>query len=225
MILRCVLKSGGPYTVEYVQRIHDAIKGQGFKLQCLTDLPAGALPLCEVIPLRHDWPGWWSKIELFRDDLPHDPVVYIDLDTVVLGDLSDLKAVAETVDFTALRGFNQRLKNPTKNQNFASGVMAGKLHKLSHIYESFKADPQRHMDKKRENWRHGDQGYIADCIDIDSIPSIQDLTSRDYIIGKRYLGMHGWRIPKSARLIAWSGKPRLHKINEDHIMSKKWRGR
>nr|WP_145924153.1 hypothetical protein [Halomonas elongata] len=39
-------------------------------------------------PLAHGWPGWWSKLELFR---PHGgDLLYLDLDTVVRGDLQPL---------------------------------------------------------------------------------------------------------------------------------------
>ncbi len=225
MNLYTVLKSGGPYTVEYVERIHAAIQGQGLDLICLSDLPQSAMPFCKAIPLKHNWPGWWSKIELFRDDLPHEQALYLDLDTVILGDLSEIVKVAETVEFTALRGFNHRLKNPKKNANFASGVMAGALYKLTHIYESFKADPAGNMAVKRENWRHGDQGYIADCLDVDTVPRIQKLLPNDYIVGKRYLSLRGGRIPKAARLVAWSGNPRLHELPVDGGMSTIWRKR
>lgn len=43
-----------------------------------------------VIPLKYDLPGWWSKMELFRPDLPiiSGKVLYLDLDMVLLDDIS-----------------------------------------------------------------------------------------------------------------------------------------
>ena len=228
MKIRTVLKSGGPYGVEYVKRIYDALQKQWetLPLQCLSDLPQSAMPFCEVIPLKHNWPGWWSKIELFRDDLVPCTAIYLDLDTVILGDLGYLAEVAQEYPFTALRGFNQNLKNPDKQENFASGVMAGCFCELSHIYETFKKNTYAAMrrNSRHRDWRHGDQGFIAECIDVDKVPRIQSLLSENYIIGKRYLRNHDNQIPEDARLIAWSGSPRLHELPKDHLISRLWRG-
>jgi len=47
---------------------------------------------CESIKLKHNWPGWWSKIEMFRPDFlssnPDDVFFYMDLDTCLVGDIS-----------------------------------------------------------------------------------------------------------------------------------------
>ncbi|TIU11448.1 MAG: hypothetical protein E5W40_11410, partial [Mesorhizobium sp.] len=46
----------------------------------------------EVIPLRYRWPLWWSKMELFRSELPDD-WLFFDLDTSIIGSLADMAAV------------------------------------------------------------------------------------------------------------------------------------
>lgn len=49
---------------------------------CLTDRP-NDVP--GGVPLLHDWPRWWAKLELFRPGLfpDGDQVLYLDLDTVL----------------------------------------------------------------------------------------------------------------------------------------------
>lgn len=55
---------------------------------CLTNVEIADV---ETISLECDLPGWWSKIELFRPDLPvNGRLLYLDLDTLIVGDLSDL---------------------------------------------------------------------------------------------------------------------------------------
>lgn len=44
----------------------------------------------ERVPLEHDWPGWWAKVELFRPGLFNGPTLYLDLDTLPVGDLEEL---------------------------------------------------------------------------------------------------------------------------------------
>ena len=83
-----VLRSGGGFTpghVRWLQAQCQARIKREFRFVCLTDLPE--IPGVETIPLRHDWPGWWAKFELFRPDLFPGPVAYFDLDMVILRDL------------------------------------------------------------------------------------------------------------------------------------------
>src|SRR6185437_8074786 len=58
LTVACVLKSGGVYTPEYVERLRSGV-GQHldhYKFVCLSDVDVP-----DRIPLENDWPGWWSK--------------------------------------------------------------------------------------------------------------------------------------------------------------------
>ena len=219
--VRCVLKTGGPYNAEYVKLLMNAVKANTtvpHTFVCLTDDPA--VDFCKVIPLIHGWPGWWSKIELFRKDLPEVQSVFFDLDTVIMGNLDELFHVALKYSFVALRGFNHRFRKP-ESQNFASGIMVGSFYECSFVYIAFKLKPQQHIDEPRENWMHGDQGFIADVIGLDEIPRLQDKLPKNYIIGKKYLKQHG--IPEETKIIAWSGRPRLHELKNESPIKQHWR--
>lgn len=71
----CVLKTGGIYTAAHVERLRAMLWAP---VTCLTDDPEVTGP---KIALRHGWPGWWSKLELFEHDLGR--VCYLDLDVTV----------------------------------------------------------------------------------------------------------------------------------------------
>ena len=73
----------------------------------------------ETIALKHDWPGWWSKIELFAPgNFPQDDrVIFLDLDTIVLGDFEGL--ARDDVHFAMLTDFY----HPRRK---GSGVMSWK---------------------------------------------------------------------------------------------------
>ena len=88
--IACVLKSGGIYGPEHVASLKSNVANHigGHRFVCLSDIDVP----CERIPLKHNWPGWWSKLELFRSELFDGPVLYLDLDTVVTGDLTPLVA-------------------------------------------------------------------------------------------------------------------------------------
>lgn len=54
---------------------------------CLSNVE---LPGIDRIPLQHDWPGWWSKIELFGPSIQAERIIYLDLDVLITGSLDDL---------------------------------------------------------------------------------------------------------------------------------------
>jgi len=84
----CVLKSGGVFTPEWVYRLQTQCSRYlpAHNFVCLTDLELD----CETIPLENDWPGFWSKLELWRPDILTGRNVFFDLDTLIVRDASCL---------------------------------------------------------------------------------------------------------------------------------------
>ena len=109
MIVACVLKSGGEYEVKHVMALRDQILSHSpdADIVCLSDVDF-TLHFVRRVPLTHGWPGWWSKLELFRPGaLPvGERVLYLDLDTTIVGPIDDLLARPEP--FLALADFYRR---------------------------------------------------------------------------------------------------------------------
>lgn len=138
-----VLRSGGEYGPEHVQ----AIQRQLWKwapdatLTCLSDVPVNGV---ETVPLVQKWPGWWTKIELFRPDVPQD-FLYTDLDNVILGPLDDTFWADE---FTADIGFSFFRMTPGVSRR---------------AYSRFGANPAAHMDEwstARTDGKFGDAAFL-----------------------------------------------------------------
>jgi len=72
-----------PIWIERLQHMVAKNLTMPYRFVCLSNVNVP----CERIPLRHNWPGWWSKIELFRSNLFEDRVLYLDLDLLILDDL------------------------------------------------------------------------------------------------------------------------------------------
>jgi len=154
----CVLKSGGCYTPEYVERLKNGVDNnlKGHRFVCFSDIDVP----CERIPLTRNLPGWWSKLEIFT---LHGPCLYFDLDTVITGDLTEIAHHPHA--FTMLSDFYV-LEKP------ASGVMA-----WHGDYQSILDD----YDRNKIYPGHGDQGYI----DTQVIPDrFQDLFP-DQIVSRK----------------------------------------
>src|SRR5690606_11441757 len=85
-----VLRTGLEYGVDQAHFLHDQLPRDAV---CMTNLPA--IKGIETVPLEDvDLIGWWSKMELFNPDGPlgSEDLFYMDLDTVIVGDLNRLIA-------------------------------------------------------------------------------------------------------------------------------------
>lgn len=162
----CVLKASAVYTAEWVRKLRDAVARNlnlPHRFVCLSDVDVP----CERIPLKHDWPGWWSKIELFRPGVITGPTLYLDLDTVVVGNIDAIAGLPH--DFAMLRGFGRR-------NYVGSGVMWFRKPQVA-VYERFVAKPMEHIAEYIRNEHAaviGDQAFIYDTIGDRNIVRLQD---------------------------------------------------
>lgn len=95
-----VLRSGGEYEKKHVVALQRQLLQFAplYEFVCLSDVNIGGV---QCLPLERSYPGWWSKMELFRPDIGGD-ILYMDLDTVVVGPLAGVLSVKE---LTMLRDF------------------------------------------------------------------------------------------------------------------------
>ena len=194
----CVLKSGGYYNAEWVDKLQrgvDRHMSVPHRFACLSDVPVN----CFHIPLKHDWPAWWAKIELFRRGAIQTPALYLDLDTIITGSLDELTDIDH--DFAMLRNFH----DPTV---VASGVMW--FRKVPHeVYKKFSGNAwsfiQYYQQFKRGN-HLGDQAFIADTLDRDKIGFIENPRIKSY---KKHCRES---LPEDASLVCYHGAPRPWEI-------------
>lgn len=158
--IACVLKSGGIYTADWVLRLKRGIERHASapsRFVCLTDIE---VPGTDVLPLREGWPGWWSKIELFRPGLLTGPTRYLDLDVVVVGDVAPSLTACSAFTMVHERG---------KSDYFNSSAMAWRGDQ-GWVFEAFRSDPARHMARFRRHPRIGDQAFISNLLIEEQTP-------------------------------------------------------
>lgn len=153
LTVACVLRSGGEYQPEHVKHLRSNVKKYlafPHRFVCVTDTPIEDV---HCILLRHNWPGWWSKMELWRPGLFGGTVLYFDLDTVLVSSIDNMIGGHR---FTVLRNM---WATKESHDRIGSGVMAW-AGDLSALYETFAADPLKWMGTTQtpDNW--GDQGFI-----------------------------------------------------------------
>lgn len=199
----CVLKSGGIYDAEWVRRLRDATARQlrrPHRFVCLSDVDVP----CERIPLKHDWPSWWSKIELFAPGIITDRTLYLDLDTVLVGEIGISKV---DCDFAMLRNF-------WRPDMVGSGVMWFSGDDTPHhVYEKFTRQPDAyiaHHQRRADGPYVGDQAFIWDAMGHE-VAHINN-----YLPGIKSYKMHCLRrLPPDASIVCFHGKPRPTEVGAD----------
>lgn len=153
MLIVSVLRCGKDFTPKHAQWLHRQFGDR--KSVCLTD--ATTIDGVETVPLIYDWPGWWSKIELFNPDHPvigNQDLLYFDIDIVVTGSLDVFE---KAKDFTMLREFN----HPSRVN---SSIMMIPVSVKRKIWEAFISDSSRIMLECQTEEKWGDQGFIGSII-------------------------------------------------------------
>ncbi|KAG7385095.1 hypothetical protein PHYPSEUDO_001947 [Phytophthora pseudosyringae] len=134
----CV-KWGTKYGAEYVNRLYNSVMRHCVGLQltfaCLTDNAEG-IDLHEnmnLLALDDGWKGWWNKCQLFSSTLSaklralgHSRCLYLDLDTVVVGNLVDLLTWPTPPGALALLKTDQ-MANEQREGGFNSSIMAWRI--------------------------------------------------------------------------------------------------
>ena len=201
----CVLRSGGTYDAQWVRKLRDGVSrniDRPHKFKCMSDVEVP----CERIPLKHDWPGWWSKIELFRGGVIEDETLYFDLDTVITGKIELLR---NGVDFAMLQSF-------WRPDMVGSGVMYFSGENVpTAVYDKFVRQPKAyiaHHERHAKGTYVGDQAFIHDVVS-DEVPRIND-----YLFGIKSYKFHCHRIlPQDARIVCFHGKPTLLQVDHDWV--------
>lgn len=147
MNIFCVLRNSRDYGPDDVTLLREGIEEHlhiPHRFVCLSDVELD----CERIPLIHNWPGWFAKMELFRPDIEGD-FLYFDLDTVILGDMSDICRVDR---LTVLSDF-YRMNDPMR---IGTGMMFVPEECRESIWNRWSVCPESH----RNDFKGGDQDFI-----------------------------------------------------------------
>ncbi len=198
-----VLRSGGEFLPEHAVALHVAIYKhwpvrESLLQVCLTDMAMEPRHLMEQVPLAYGYPGWWSKMELFSP--PNNAlgdILYFDLDTVVVGDLTD---IAATRTLTLLEDF-------FRAPHLQSAFMYLPLEDRAAVWA-------RWMEKLPEVWMRkfrGDQDFYGPPWESKA-ETWQTLLPGQAISYKKHV--RGCGVPKDARVVCFHGRPRPWHLKE-----------
>lgn len=184
----------GPEHVQWMQKMCQQY-APDVEFVCLSNVEIDGVT---VIPLEQDWPGWWSKIELFR----FSDVFYLDLDTVIIGNISHMIGLD---GFYALDTFQPNNKT---RKILGSGLMSWNTD-LFFVYDNFDTSKISKYNHPRF-W--GDQGYIFD--QTQGYISFQK-TFPDQVFSYKFSNIN--QESPSGNIVCFHGKPRPWEVTQSWI--------
>jgi len=201
----CVLRASKDYRPEYVVRLYDDVRANwtgALDFLCLTDTPIGH-PGIREIPLEHKWPGYWSKLELFRPDIPGH-LLYLDLDVMVLRSLTNFRAIPCLTMLRALRPHRACICN--------SSIMSLPERDRRPVWEMFMRDPRGHIRTHKwgakDPYAYGDQGFVQKAFERAHLPVEwwQELLPGQVQPYKSQVKLNG--LGMNTRIVYFHGKPK-----------------
>ena len=203
--LICVLKSGGLYDASWVEKLRNNVARhvtRPHRFYCLSDVDVP----CERVPLEHDWPGWWAKLEMFKPGVITEPTLYLDLDTIVTGSLDGIAELP--ADFATIRSF----ADPTM---IGTGIMF--FRKVPHqVYTKFAKQPQAYIEHHKRHQRGayvGDQGFINDVLDRKA-----DVLTDMFAGITSYKLHHKSKLLPGTSIVAFPGDPKPQDIKDGWVV-------
>lgn len=179
-----VLRGGGDYQPQHVYRLKKMVEEHwGSEFVCLSDQ---ALQ-CNYLPLVHNWPGWWSKMELFR---LRPPFLFLDLDTTILGPVT-FQPTMQQSPFMILRDVYRGKRNQMAMQSSIMWINQD----MTWVYEKYRENP---VFKKQG----GDQAWLEEHLKADYFQDITD----EIVSFKADVQRRG--LKDSDQIVIFHGQPR-----------------
>jgi hypothetical protein len=226
----CVIHGTG-YDWVYVDRLYNMLQRnlpQGIRMHVYTE-PTRPVPAHMI---RHDlteWPGisgprrsWWYKMQLFNAQHHQGNMLYFDLDTVIVRDISWITALP-TDNLWGIRDFKY-LQNANRSV-LNSSIMWWNVSSLAWVWQDFVSQDVATVTRRYP----GDQDYIYAALGANRIryfdqPQVQSWRWQcwdgGYDFGRRAhrLPGTGTQIPPDASVLVFHGNPKPHKITDPEIV-------
>lgn len=195
-----VLRSGGEYLPEHAIRLKRQVLAHlpSADFRCLSDVEVSGV---NTVPLKFGWRGWWGKMELFRPSIS-GPMLFMDLDTSIVGSLADIAAVDR---LTIMR-------DVYRPDGLQSSIMF--------LPEAVRRQVWSHWIDRPEHWmrayaRGGDQAFL-ERFWLERADRWQDVLPGQIVSYKAHVResvrkdreIGNGTIPEDARAVIFHGKPR-----------------
>lgn len=229
----CVIHSNG-YDWEYVEKLYSMLSRlipQGIRFHVYTERDR-PVPSHMIKHVLDDWgvsgprQSWWYKMQLFNPAHHRGNLLYLDLDVIVMRDLTWLTEQSSDY-FWGIRDFRYLQNRHTNTIN--SSVMWFNVEKFSWIWDKFLLTNVTDTIKRFP----GDQDYLNHVLDINQRRFFEDRYFEsyrwqcqdggyDFHKRKHRQPGTGMRVGNETAVVIFHGKPKPHEV-ADPIVRDFWR--
>ena len=231
----CVIHGSG-YDWIYVERLHNMLRRglrNQVRLHVYTEkerpVPDSMIKH-ELVPL----PGvtgprrsWWYKLQLFNSQHHTGNLLYFDLDTVIVRDITWITQLP-TQHLWTIRDFKR-----LQDKNFSgmnSSIMWWNVAKYDCVWQQFS---QANIDQIIKENPQGDQQYIGRVLGLKNIRFFNEQTIQswrwqahdggmDFAMRKSRTPGTGTQIDPRASVLVFHGRPKPHEI-DDVVIKQHWK--
>lgn len=227
----CVIHGTG-YDWVYVERLYNMLTRHlpnGIRFHVYTEHDR-SVPPHMIKHCLENWPGisgpkksWWYKMHLFNPEHHQGNLLYFDLDSVILRDMSWVTQLP-TDYFWGIRDF--RYLQRAGQQTINSSTMWFNVSKFSYVWDQFIKDGATSVAHKFP----GDQDYITKVIEFNNRRYFEDKYFESYrwqcLDGGYDFHYRKFKKPGSGVQIAgdtcaviFHGKPKPHEVTDPQIVT------
>lgn len=196
---------GDKYPDYYVQRLQREVRKHldtPHRFICITDRVIDGVA---TMPFPEDYPGWWSKVALFKRGVATDRNVWFDLDVVLTGNITEM---VERYSKTALAMPMNWAQSG--HGGCQSSVMMWSANAMAEkIYNRFDPAIAHWPPINQPGVLWGDQEWITDLRDRGEIEVIP---IRDGIKSYKYHCRNG--LPDGTKVVVFHGEPKPAGVRE-----------
>lgn len=203
--------SKGIFTPAWVDKLYRGIKRnypKDFRFVCLVDDEYSFQEPVEAIPYQNPWRNMWCLLECLRPDVVGDRNLFMGLDTIITGDISEIASYAGEFAMT---------RDPYHPKRSCSGVMAYTKQAATRIWNQFLIDQNKGAFKLL--------GEVSDMIWLD-----ENIGRRDHLtdlyprqIASYKVEIQPGRIKwEDTRIIYFHGIPKPHELLDDERVQAVW---
>lgn len=207
--------TGQAYGPEYLDKMRSMLNRHlslPFALHCVTD-GQGAKGWNKIAPpaVFH---SWWDKLWIYSGIMPAGPLLYLDLDQVILGDITDI--------------VTECLKRPVScyadhiewlGVKLGTAFLTFESESLQHVFDAFQADKEGVMERFANG---GDQVYVGHQLDPASIWYFNEHFPPGTVQSYKFDYLARGLDPMT-RILNLHGRPKQADIPDDPVIKEHWR--
>jgi hypothetical protein len=198
---------GEKYTDDDVHILKDMVARNlgDHRFRCLSDRSRSGID-CTITGTG--WPGWWSKLELFL--VAKGPTLYLDLDTVVVDELTPLLSRSLSMPANWAQSGHGGCQSSVMSWSGDYSAIAKAFNpRLLHEPES--GNYGRYGDKRL--W--GDQEFITEQMGEPRSYAAYGVTAMRGVVSYKYHCRQG--LPEGARVVCFHGTPKPSEVSDSWV--------